>query len=83
MILSLIFYTLSVSGHCLLVVTTDQCLESWRLMNGSRKSSNRAPARWRLHQPLYCFKKQTNKQPLLLLYVHGYFLCVCLYLVPM
>lgn len=31
MICSLIFYTLSVSGHCVLVVTTDQCLESWWL----------------------------------------------------
>lgn len=40
MILSLIFYTLSVSGHCLLVVTTDQCLESClaALRNGVRKS---------------------------------------------
>lgn len=31
MICSLIFYTLSVSGHCVLVATTDQCLESWWL----------------------------------------------------
>lgn len=31
MICSLIFYTLSVSGHCFLVVTKDQCLESWWL----------------------------------------------------
>lgn len=54
MVLLLTFYMLSVGGHCLLVVTTDQCLESWWLTNGSRRTSKHCPARCRLHQLASC-----------------------------
>lgn len=86
-ICSLIFYTLSVSGHCLLVVTTDQCLQSWWLtkVRKAQQSPNTplvavdcaglcAAHRWFLFFLFLIF--------ITTLCARVFCLCVCLYLVP-